>query len=227
MEFDLMKIWSHMTLPNQGIIILLFLMSIFSLYVIVERFLTYQAASAQNLAYVQALSQYLSQHQIDEAIRAAKVAFKSPVARVMEAGLGALKQGRDALHKDGPNDVGSFDIVDSVNRALERVRERETSNLRKGMTYLGTVATSTPFIGLLGTVIGILSAFQAMGTSPELETVGPAISEALIATAVGLGIAIVAAIAFNYYTSRIEQFVVDMNDISSEFVDYVLREGRA
>ncbi|MBP6629067.1 MAG: MotA/TolQ/ExbB proton channel family protein [Kofleriaceae bacterium] len=226
MEFDLVTIWSHMTILNKIIIIGLLLMSVFSFYVIGERFLTYRAGAEQNIRYVQALGEHLRTHRVDEALRAARIASKSPVARVMEAGLTALQMGREAHAKDGPHDVGNFDLVDSVNRALERVKERETSNLRKGLGWLGTTASSTPFIGLLGTVIGIIGAFQLLKGGGTIDTVGPAIAEALIATAVGLAVAIIAAMAFNFYTQKVEHFVVDMNDVSSEFIDYVLREGR-
>ncbi len=109
------------------------------------------------------------------------------------------------------------------------MKERETSNLRKGLAYLGTVASATPFIGLLGTVIGILGTFQLLGGGEEasnIKTIGPKISEALYSTALGLAVAILGAMSFNYFTARVEQFVIDMNDVSSEFVDYVLKEGR-
>jgi biopolymer transport protein ExbB len=227
MKFDLVEIWAHMTIANQIIIVGLLGMSVFSFYVIIMRTIMFRTATDQSIRYVQALGEHLRQHRIDEALRAAKIAHKSPVAKVMEAGLTALQQGRDALSKEGPHDVGNFDLVDSVNRALERVKERETSNLRTGLPFLGTVASSTPFIGLLGTVIGIMGAFQTLEKEASINKIAPAISEALIATAVGLGVAIIAAMAFNYFTSRVEQFVVDMNDVSSEFIDYVLREGRA
>ena len=162
------------------------------------------------------------------ALSAARSMQKSPVAKVMEAGLTALLQGREALKTEGPEDVGDFDLVDSVNRALERVKERETSNLRKGLAYLGTTASATPFIGLLGTVIGILGTFQLLrGGTVTINEIGPKISEALVSTALGLGVAIIAAMAFNFFTARVEQYVIDMNDVSSEFIDYVLREGRA
>jgi biopolymer transport protein ExbB/TolQ len=181
-------------------------MSVWSFYVIFERFLTFGSASQQNLRYVQALGEYLRQNRVADAHSAAKSMTKSPVARVMESGLGALQQGREALTKSGPNDVGNFDLVDAVNRALERVKERETSDLRKGLPFL--------------------NAFQLLKGGGTIDTIGPAIAEALIATAVGLGVAIIAAMAFNYFTARVEKFVVDLNDVSSEFVDYVLKEGR-
>lgn len=228
MGIDLVEIWEHMSIIVKIITIGMIAMSVFMFYVIAERLLTYRAASDQSIRYVQALGEYLRQHKVDEALRGAQQMSKSPVAKVMESGLQALIQGRQALKTEGPDDVGNFDLVDSVNRALERVKERETSNLRKGLAYLGTTASATPFIGLLGTVIGILGTFQLLrGGTVTINEIGPKISEALVSTAIGLGVAIIAAMAFNFFTSRVEQYVIDMNDVSSEFIDYVLREGRA
>ncbi|HLL24117.1 MAG TPA: MotA/TolQ/ExbB proton channel family protein [Kofleriaceae bacterium] len=228
MGIDLVEIWNHMSLVVKIITIGMIAMSVFMFYIIAERLLTYRAASDQSIRYVQALGEYLRQHKVNEALTSARSMSKSPVAKVMESGLVALVQGREALKTEGPDDVGNFDLVDSVNRALERVKERETSNLRKGLAFLGTTATATPFIGLLGTVIGILGTFQLLrGGTVTINEIGPKISEALVSTALGLGVAIIAAMAFNFFTSRVEQYVIDMNDVSSEFIDYVLREGRA
>ena len=227
MGLDLVELWEHMSIVVKLITVLMILMSVFMFYIIAERLLTFRAASDQSIRYVQALGEYLRQHKVNEALTAARGASKSPVAKVMESGLAALLQGREALTTQGPADVGDFDLVDSVNRALERVKERETSNLRRGLAFLGTTAAATPFIGLLGTVVGILGTFQMLkGGTVTINEIGPKISEALVSTALGLGVAIIAAMAFNFFTSRVEQFVVDMNDVSSEFIDYVLREGR-
>ena len=227
MGLDLVQIFKDASIIVQIITILMVLMSVFMFYIIAERILTFRAASDQSIRYVQALGEYLRQHKVNDALQAAHHSNKSPVAKVMESGLQALLQGREALKTEGPDDVGDFDLVDSVNRALERVKERETANLRKGLPYLGTVASATPFIGLLGTVVGILGTFQLLkGNSVTITEIGPKISEALVSTAIGLGVAIIGAMSFNYFTSRVEQFVIDMNDVSSEFIDYVLREGR-
>jgi biopolymer transport protein ExbB/TolQ len=228
MGLDLVELWEHMSIVVKLITVLMILMSVFMFYIIAERLLTFRAASDQSIRYVQALGEYLRQHKVNEALTAARGASKSPVAKVMESGLAALLQGREALTTQGPADVGDFDLVDSVNRALERVKERETSNLRRGLAFLGTTASATPFIGLLGTVVGILGTFQMLkGGTVTINEIGPKISEALVSTALGLGVAIIAAMAFNFFTSRVEQFVIDMNDVSSEFIDYVLREGRS
>ena len=113
-----------------------------------------------------------------------------------------------------------------MNRALDRVKERETASLRKGLGGLASVASVPPFVGLFGTVVGIINAFGLLKHGGDIGTVGPAIAEALYSTAGGLLVAIPAAMFFNYYTTRVETMVVDMNDVSSEFVDFVLREGR-
>jgi biopolymer transport protein ExbB/TolQ len=228
MGVDLVEIWGHMSIIVKVITVMMLAMSVYMFYIIAERLLTYRAASDQSIRYVQALGDYLRQHKVNEALNAARSMQKSPVAKVMESGLTALLQGREALKTEGPDDVGDFDLVDSVNRALERVKERETSNLRKGLAFLGTTASATPFIGLLGTVIGILGTFQLLrGGTVTINEIGPKISEALVSTALGLAVAIIAAMSFNFFTSRVEQYVIDMNDVSSEFIDYVLREGRA
>ena len=197
MGVDLVEIWGHMSIIVKIITVLMLAMSVYMFYIIAERLLTYRAASDQSIRYVHALGDYLRQHKVNEALNAARSMQKSPVAKVMESGLTALLQGREALKTEGPDDVGDFDLVDSVNRALERVKERETSNLRKGMAFLGTTASSTPFIGLLGTVIGILGTFQLLrGGTVTINEIGPKISEALVSTALGLGVAIIAACSF-------------------------------
>jgi len=226
MEFNIASLWSTMSLPVKLTAAFMGVLSVFSIYVIIERFLTFRAGATQNISYVLALRDYLAKRKVDDALKAAQLHTKSPVAKVVESGLKALKGGREALQQHGPDDVGEFDLVDSVNRALDRVKDRETSSLRKGLGGLASVASVTPFVGLFGTVLGIINAFGLLKHGGTIDTVGPAIAEALISTAFGLLVAIPAAMFFNYYTTRVENMVVDMNDVASEFVDFVLREGR-
>jgi biopolymer transport protein ExbB len=228
-EFNLAEMWSSMGWPVKLINIGMIIMSVWTLYVIIERLITFSKGTRQSYSFVRALDGYLKSHNVDEALSAARRHVASSVAKVVESGLQAYKKGREALEHPGPADVGEFDLVDSVNRSLERVKERETSDLRKGLGALGTIATIAPFVGLLGTVIGIINSFRLLsgGGGGGMDIVGPGIAEALVSTAVGLIVAILAAMGFNYFTGRVESMVVDMNDVSSEFIDFVLREGRA
>ena len=227
MEVSLIEIWEEAGWAVRIISIFMAVLSVWSIYTMIERTLTFSKASRQTYSYVLALRDYLSKRKVDEALTAARRHNRSPVAKVVESGLAAYKQGLEALESHGPDEVGDFDLVDSVNRALERVKERETSSLRKGLGGLATIASIAPFVGLLGTVLGIMNAFSLLKGGGGIDTIGPAIAEALIETAFGLFVAIPAAIAFNYFTGRVEHMGVDMSDVSSEFVDYVLREGRA
>ncbi len=227
MEISIVEIFENAPLANQIILGFMFLMSIWVVYVAIERYLTYYKASRESYSYVLLLRDYLGKHQVNEAITAAKRHQKSPVCKVVESGLIAFKQAQETIKETGPAEIGDFDVVDSVNRSLERVKEREVSNLRKGLGALATIASIAPFVGLLGTVFGIIGAFSLLKGGGGFEIIGPAIAEALVATAIGLFVAIPAAIFFNYFTGRVEAMVVDMSDVSSEFIDFVLREGRS
>ncbi len=226
MDFSLTEIWESMGLAVKLNTIFMLLMSVYMVYVIIERFIVYRKATTQSYSFVLSLRDYLAKKRLDDAQKAAGMHSSSPVAKTVESGLAAYKSGREALEESGPDEVGEFDLVDAVNRALERVKEREVSSLRKGLGGLATIASVAPFVGLFGTVLGIIHAFELLKGGGGMEVIGPGIAEALIATAFGLLIAIPAAMFFNYYTGRVEAMSVDMNDVSSEFIDYVLKEGR-
>jgi biopolymer transport protein ExbB len=219
--------WATTSIVGKGVTVFMIALSVWSVFVVIERLLTYAKGSRQSYDYVRALEGYLAKRNFAEAMAAAKRHPASPVAKVVESGLEAYQKGRDALDAEGPEDVGAFDLVDSVNRSLERVKERESAGLRKGLGGLATIAAISPFVGLLGTVIGIIGAFEKLKEGGGMDVVGPSIAEALIFTAFGLIVAIPAAMFFNYFNGRVEGMVVDMNDVASEFIDYVLKEGRA
>ena len=150
------------------------------------------------------------------------------IPRVLGAGISEYNRGRDALRSAGPHDVGNFDLVEAINRSIDRATLRVTADLRRGLSGLATVASSAPFVGLLGTVLGIITAFQLMATSGSggLASVSAGISEALITTAFGLLVAIPALMMYNYLTNRVEEMSVDIADASNELVDFFLKEGR-
>jgi biopolymer transport protein ExbB/TolQ len=150
------------------------------------------------------------------------------IPRVLGLGISEYNKGRTALNNVGPHDLGDFDLVEAINRAIERSTLRVTADLRRGLGGLATVASTAPFIGLLGTVLGIITAFQLMASSGSggLASVSAGISEALITTAFGLLVAIPALIMFNYLTNRVEEMTVDIADASNELVDFFMKEGR-
>jgi biopolymer transport protein ExbB/TolQ len=224
--FSVVDMWNSMGILSKGITLFMVVLAIFSVAIIIERSIRFYNGSKQSFDYVVALRQHLSRGNVEGAIQSAKTFQWSPLAKIMEAGLTEYRVGLHALKTEGPDEVGDFDLVDAVNRALERVKERETTNLRRGLGGLATVASSAPFVGLLGTVIGIVNAFGKLSGGGGMDVVGPGISEALVNTAVGLFVAIPALIFFNFFTGLVERFVVDMNDVSSEFIGYVLKEGR-
>lgn len=224
--FSVVEMWNSMGMLSKGITIFMIVMAIFSVAIIIERAIRFYNGSKQSFDYVVALRRELQRGNVEAAIQAAKTYPWSPIAKIMEAGLSEYRAGLHALKTEGPDEVGDFDLVDAVNRALDRVKERETTNLRRGLGGLATVASAAPFVGLLGTVIGIINAFSKLSGGGGMDVVGPGISEALVNTAVGLAVAIPALMFFNWFTGMVERFVVDMNDVSSEFVGYVLKEGR-
>lgn len=226
MEHGVVDVIKNASIAVQLTMLFMAGLSVYSVFRIVERVITYRKASDQTISFVLGLREHLKTGSMDKALESAGRYPDSPVAKVIGAGIHAYQVADKARHNKGPEEIGDFDIVDSVNRALDRVKEREGSGLRKGLAGLGTVATATPFIGLFGTVIGIINAFALLKGNATIEVIGPAIAEALYSTAFGLLVAIVAAMSYNYCTTRVEEMTVDMNDVSSEFLDHVLREGR-
>ncbi|MFH0899981.1 MAG: MotA/TolQ/ExbB proton channel family protein [Pseudomonadota bacterium] len=202
------------------------LMSLWSVGVIIERLVVFSRGSRQSYRFVLLLREYLERRRYKEAIESAKTYRRSPIARLIGGALTQYLSCLEAVKTKGPDEIGDFDVLEAVDRSIERIKDRESANLRKGLGGLATIASAAPFVGLFGTVVGIINAFRKLSGGGGLDVVGPGISEALVSTAFGLLVAIPAAMFFNYFVGRVEFFVVDMNDISSEFVDYIVREGR-
>ncbi len=215
--FSISEMLTHMSITQMIVWIFMVIMFIWMAAIFFERMIRLKKAGQQSHDFVQSLKASLGQGNVDKALADAKAYDQSPIANVIKAGLTARAT------TTGSHD----DVVDTVYRAIERSKERETNTLRRGLGSMATIASAAPFVGLLGTVVGIIGAFATMGESVTLEALGPKIGEALYATAFGLIVAIPAAMLFNYFTTRVEGYVVDMNEVSSEFVDHVLKEGRA
>src|SRR5256885_11043660 len=122
------------------------------------------------------------------------------IPRVLGAGISEYNRGRDALRNQGPHDVGDFDLVEAINRSIDRATLRVTADLRRGLSGLATVASSAPFVGLLGTVLGIITAFQLMASSGSggLASVSAGLPEGPVATPLRLPPALPAPVMFHY-----------------------------
>ncbi len=224
MSFSLIEVWHAAGLVGKGVFVLLSIMSVYSLGLVVERLIRYGAARKQSLAYVDKLRGHLEEGDLEAAVGSAKGLPKSPVAQVVAAGVKGYAAGLKEVAK---GKVG-VDLVEALDRNLERVRDREVSLLKRGLSGLATIGTTAPFVGLFGTVVGIIKAFTSMSTtgSGGLSAVSGDIAEALVATGLGLFVAIPAVALFNFLSGKVEEMVVDINDVSGEVVAHVLSTGR-
>ncbi len=218
--FSPMQLWSNMGWLARIVVIILFIMSIYSLAVIIDRALYFSAARKQSREFAPRVAGALKEGRLDEAIKVADRSKKSHLAEVVTAGL-------QEFRSFGSGGSITEEQVESSQRALERSESIVHAKLKKGLSGLATIGSTAPFIGLFGTVTGILNAFQAIATqkSSGIGAVAGGISEALVTTAFGLLVAIPAVMAFNYFTNKVEAFDVEMDNSSSELVDYFIKQS--
>jgi biopolymer transport protein ExbB/TolQ len=194
-------------------------MSIASLLVAAERVMVYSRSRRDSRRFAEKVGAPLARGDLDGAAMAETGKAKGYLGQVITAGLAAWKKGGT---EDG-------DLTfESVARALERQSQREIQNLRRGQGVLATVSSTAPFVGLLGTVMGIVNSFQMMAASGSggLGTVSAGIAEALVTTAFGLLVAIPAVMAYNYLTSWVDERAIDLSESSNELLDVVARRLR-
>jgi biopolymer transport protein ExbB/biopolymer transport protein TolQ len=219
--FSVMGIWNAMGWLARSVVIVLFAMSVWSLTLAIERLWRFHKARKESLRVAVGVTPLLRQHKLAEAISFAKdKRFKhSHLARVLTAGLTEFQiESTQELPPD-------FDIVASGKRAIERETMMTTAEMKKGLGNLATISTTAPFIGLFGTVVGIINAFRGMAVSGSggLGAVSAGIAEALATTAFGLFVAVPAVWLYNYFMNKIERFQVEMANASSELVDYFIK----
>jgi biopolymer transport protein ExbB/TolQ len=218
--FSPMQLWTNMGWAAKAVVIILFIMSIYSLAVMIDRALYFAAARKQSREFAPKVAGALKEGRLDEAIKVADRSKKSHLAEVVTAGL-------QEFRSYGSGGSITDEQIESSQRALERSEAIVHAKLKKGLGGLATVGSTAPFIGLFGTVIGILNAFRAIATakSSGIGQVAGGISEALVTTAFGLLVAIPAVMTFNYFTNKVEAFDVEMDNSSSELVDYFIKQS--
>jgi len=220
MDFSPMHLWESMTWIAQGVAIILVILSVYSLYVTIDRWVFFRKAKKQSVDFAKLASAALAKDQIQQAVDLAKKFTASHLARVSRAGLIEFQ-----LDMSRPSGLSGADMIEAARRAIERETLITYSDFKKGTGSLATIATTAPFIGLFGTVVGIINAFRGMSTGAGgIAAVSGGIAEALVTTALGLFVAIPAAWMFNHFSSMLERFSVEMSNSSSELVDFFIKK---
>jgi biopolymer transport protein ExbB/TolQ len=216
--FSPLQLWGHMAWMARTVAVILFIESVWSLAVMIDRYLYFSAARKQSREFAPKVAGALKDSKLEEAIKIADRNKKSHLAEVVTAGLQEFRASQGQPTEE---------TIASAGRALERAEAIVHAKLKRGLAVLATIGATAPFVGLFGTVIGILHAFDAIATqkTPGIGAVASGISEALVTTAFGLLVAVPAVMAFNYFTGRVEAFDVEMDNSSSELVDYFIKQS--
>ena len=216
-SWDLRSMWATMSTLAKVVVFILFILSIYSFGVMIDRALMYSAARKQSRVFVQQVAGALKDGKLDEAIAIAERNKKSHIAKVVATGLSEFQS--------ASQQVSDSDVIDAAKRGLERSVAIVHAEMKRGLSALATIGSTAPFVGLFGTVVGILNAFKGIESQKAtgLSAVAGGIAEALVTTAIGLLVAIPAVMMFNYLTGRVEAFDVEMDNSSSELVDYFLK----
>jgi biopolymer transport protein ExbB/biopolymer transport protein TolQ len=198
---------------------MLLLMSAISIGLAVERGLRYSLARNQSRAFVLQVTPVLEEGKLDEAISIATRNRKSPVASIVGTGL--------AEFQAGPPHASTTELINAAERGLERSVATIHAELKRGLSGLATIGSTAPFVGLFGTVVGIMNAFRASGAAKAagIQSVASGISEALVTTALGLLVAVPAVWCYNYFTTKVENFDVEMENSSMELLSYLVRRS--
>ncbi|MEI9813873.1 MAG: MotA/TolQ/ExbB proton channel family protein [Acidobacteriota bacterium] len=217
-SFDLVSMWGVMNWPARSVVITLIAMSVWSFAVMFDRLIAFNGARSQSRQLVPAVAGALREGKLDEAVKIADRYPKSHLAKVMVAGLQEFQAHQKSSEISGEE-------IEASKRALERAEAIVHAEMKRGVSTLATIASSAPFVGLLGTVVGIINAFQGISSekSTGLGAVAGGISEALVTTAIGLLVAIPAVWMYNYFSNRVEAFDVEMGNSSSELIDYFIK----
>jgi biopolymer transport protein ExbB/TolQ len=222
MQFGLIEMWQAMGAVAKTVAIILIGLSIITIYMFIERLLVFRRARATSRAVAPKLAELLKSGNLKDALALSnkKENKGSHLARVTSAGIQSFIEGKEAK-------LGFDEQIESASRGSERAKTLFDQELRRGLPVMATIATSAPFIGLFGTIFGIINAFRGMQLtgSGGIGAVAGGIAEALVTTAVGIGVAVLALWVFNTLNSRIEVFDAEMENTESQVVDFFMKYG--
>jgi biopolymer transport protein TolQ len=196
--------------------------SIVSWALIVEKYVRFRTIRRQSLAFTNAFREARRPAAV---LGAATKSPESPLARMYTAAYREFAGSTEVIERAGHGDGFAADRLEAVSRAMRRTASVEISKPERFLPFLATTASASSFIGLFGTVWGVMTAFHGIGRegSAGLAVVAPGISEALIATAAGLAAAIPAVIAYNYFVNRVRSWGVEMDNFTLDFLNFLTR----
>jgi len=224
MQFGLIEMWQAMGTVAKAVSLLLISLSIISLYLFIERQLTFNRAKTRSQLIAPKLAEMLKNGQTKEALALAskKENKGSHLARVTAAGIQEFLSGKEAH-------LNHEEQINTAQRGCDRAANLFNQNLKRGLNILATIATSAPFIGLFGTISGIINAFRSMSLtgSGGIGAVAGGISEALVTTAFGIGVAIIALWCYNLLNTKIEIYDAEMDNTASQVIDFFIRTSES
>ena len=218
MELSISGLWGEMSAFVKGVTIIMIFMSLWSLQTMIAKWWNLRKAQKETVKFAPEFSQFLEEDNLTEAIKLAESYKRSHVARVLGDALAEVKP----LIQDGSVTVSD---INSAERAIERNMLLIITELKRGLGILATVGATAPFVGLLGTTIGIVNSFSKMAESGSggLGSISAGIAEALISTAFGLIVAIPAVWAYNYFQIKLDNLIAEMTYVSKEMIDYLIK----
>jgi len=221
MDMSPAALWASMGPVGKTVAVVMVAMSIYSLWVMVERFIVFTQAKNQSLKLLGALSNLLTRGEYGQAIEVTKKYKNSHLAKVIAAGLLEFEASRRDKRTVDPELA-----VEAARQGMDRTAMITVAELKENLGVLATIGATAPFVGLFGTVMGIIRAFEGMAKSGGgIASVSAGIAEALITTAGGLLVAIPAVWAYNYFQNRIDRFTVEMSNSGSEMAIYFMKEA--
>jgi biopolymer transport protein ExbB/TolQ len=215
---SLTELLRHVGIFGGAVIFCLALLSVFSVGMIIEKHRRFSSASGQSEKFKPEFKKFLHGGDLQNLIEATGQQQNSHVAQVVSAGIAEY----DAVAQNGGDPTASLELVTS---ALRDSISETLIQLKRGLGFLATIGSTAPFVGLFGTVVGIISAFRSIAAtgSGGMSVVSGGIAEALVSTALGIFVAIPAVVAFNHFTGKMETFHVEMNRASSQLVNRLFK----
>jgi biopolymer transport protein ExbB/TolQ len=209
--FTLMEIWEHSGFIARAVVVTLALMMFGSILITVERLIAFNRARAQSVRLAGEIVKHLQSRDVQAALKVASdEQFKAAyLGGLLRAGLKELST---RLDRHG---------VENAHRAVQKAHGEELAKMKRGMTILATTGSTAPFVGLFGTTFGVINAFQGMATAGSgLASISAGISEALITTGIGIGVAVVGVWMFNYFNFRTDKVRDELASSEADFLDW-------